>query len=656
MLHRLTLSSKILGAVLLALCLVSIFLATSSRAVYQERPVSPAETIIDSNITADTTWTLANSPYHITDNIEIEPGVTLTIEPGVEVWIGEKIYVHVREGASIIAKGTPTQHITIDRYIDPVTHLGPRWRKIWFHDNTTSYFRYVDFAYGGAAANSDDTILHFEGSGTHVLNNCQVRASKQQGIVAQGSPLNVTVAGTLFQDNGRRAIMTDSGANVVVTGSTFNMEGHIAIYLRDKGNPATITVSDSNILTDGSNFAVYNEVYLNGGSTRIDARNNWWGQASGPYAGAVTAGVDYSPWRTTEAPRAGITTPPNAAFTVDPDPTTPRPPGTVYTFDASGSTDVEDYTASLEVCWDWDNDGTCDTAYSTTKTATHGFDATGGYTQTVRLVVRDTDGDTGEATQDILVQQPPTAVFTFTQPTWAQVDFDASGSTDLEDDPSELQVAWDYQGDGGLDTGYSATKTSTYTYPHLGRYWPTLYVKDTDNLTGTLRKSVDIVPPTTAVSITGNGGTLDSVDHTVQVAMYTDTVGGGVISNGLVITHTPWLILPHDGLTGTFTYQGFNLSAQSLADGQPINEISGTYTITILYNQDDYFAKVLRLPFEDRLKLYRWAPSNPGLWTPVDFTLDTTADQLVATTDSFGDFALVLDISRVYLPLVTRSN
>jgi hypothetical protein len=139
----------------MAFCLMSGFLATPSQAVYQEHPAAPAETIIDSNITTDTTWTLANSPYHVTNNIEVNAWVTLTIEPGVAVWIGEKLYLHVREGASIIAKGTPTQHITIDRY---KPDQGPRWRKIWFHENTTSYFRYVDFAYGGAAANSDDTI------------------------------------------------------------------------------------------------------------------------------------------------------------------------------------------------------------------------------------------------------------------------------------------------------------------------------------------------------------------------------------------------------------------------------------------------------------------------------------------------------------------
>lgn len=765
MLHRFTLVSKRFGALLLAFCLVSGFLATSSQAIFRERLAAPTETIINSNITTDTTWTLANSPYHLTNHIEVNAGVTLTIEPGVEVWIGEKFYVHVREGASIIAKGTPTQHITIDRYIDPITQLGPRWRKIWFHENTTSYFRYVDFAYGGAAANSDDTTLHFEGAGTHVLNNCLVRASKQQGIVASGGSLNVTVAGTLFQDNGRYPIIADSGANVAITGSTLQAGDSHAIFLRTRTVPATITIADSNLFSDVPFTTIQNDMYS---SACINAQNNWWGAANGPYDGSsvsdacglgsnggggswVSNGADYRNWLTAEAPRAGITTPPNATFTITPDPTVVQPPGTEYTFDASDSTDVEDYTSSLEVCWDWDDNGTCDTAYLTTKTTTHVF-AAGAAMQTVRLVARDTDGLTSEATQDVVLNSPPTAAFTvnpdpatplledtvytfdastssdveddpadlnvcwdwdnsgdctdysttktathsfayadgavqtvrlvvrdigsltgemtktihilqnlpptatfiFTQTAWSQVYFDASASADDCDAQAVLQVAWDYEGNG-QDTGYSITKTTSYTYPHLARYWPTVYVKDTTDRVGTSRQPLNIVPPTATTTITGSGDVLTSTDGTVQIAVYTDTVGGEVISNGLVITHTPWLTLPHDSLTGTFTYQGFNLSAQSLLTGsQPIDEISGTYTITISYDYD-YFANVLHLPFEDQLELYHWSGAD-AFWMPVTSTLNTAANQLVATTGFFGDFALVMDVCRIYMPLIAREN
>ena len=652
--YRLTLSSKRLGILLLALCIGSLFLTTPGQAADQNHPTAPTETIIDSDITQDTTWTLANSPYRVILDIYVEPGITLTVEPGVTVYFGKNCRIHVGRdgtgGASIIAKGTPDQHITFTRYEDSY-----RWKNIRHYEGSSSYYRYVDFYWGGET----EAILYYNGTGTHVLNHCEVQYSNRQGIVAIGSGLDLRIAGTLIRKNKRWGILTDSGANIHITGSEFYTDDDIAIYHRDEGVPSTITVNNSNFLTHPSYYAVWNEM---SGSV-INAQSNWWDAADGPNDGSdtsgsgckVTSGVDYSNWLSAEVdPLVGITTPPTATFTVSPDPTVPQSPATVYTFDASGSTDAEDYTSSLEVCWDWSNSGTCDT-WSTTRTTTHSF--SGGGVQTVRLVVRDTDGDTDEATQDVHTGNLPVPAFTFTPTIWSQVVFDASASSDVETDVLQLQAGWDWEGNGIWDvTGVGVTEIQTHTYSHLGRYWPTLYVKDTDNLTDTLRKSVDIIPPATTVTITGSGGTLDSVDQTVQVAVYTDTVGGDVISNGLAITHNPWLTLPHSSLADPFLYQGFSLSAWSVGDDQPINEISGTYTITISYDCD-YFADVLRLPpFEHQLRLYRWDSGTPDFWTLVDSALYATTDQLVATTGFFGDFALAMDVRRVYLPLVARAN
>lgn len=760
MLHRSTFPSKAIHILLLALCIAVVPMGTSSQAFYPEGPAAPTETIIDSNITTDTTWTAANSPYHVTEEVYVMPGVTLTIEPGVTVWIGDGLKIHVGNesgGATLIAKGTPSQPISFDRYIDPETGKGPRWKKIHLHPNSTSYFRYAEFAYGGASSN-ESTILHYEGPGTHVLNNCAVRKSKLQGIVAQGGSLDLTVAGTVFEDNGRRSLQVDTGASVTITGSTIDTGDRIAIYLRDRdGTPSTIIVNDSNILSDGSNFAVYNEMP---DTAAINAEDNWWGDPDGPDSSSVTAGVDYDPWRTSEAPLVGITTPPVATFTVSPDPTVAQPPGTVYTFDASGCTDDEDYMASLEVCWDWENSGYCDT-YTTEKVTTHSFDAASGASQIVRLVVRDTDGLTSEATREIvlnsppsalftvspdpntarpagtvytfdasaswdkedpksslqvcwdwnndgacdttytvdktaehsftnddvpeqtvrlvvrdtggatgettkvvkvLANQPPTAVFTFSQPTWdqagARVDFDASGSTDDFNDPSELQVAWDYEGDGE-HAAYSYDKTASYTYTHLGRYWPTLYVKDTTDLVGTLRRALDVIPPATGpLTLTVDDRTLESADKSVMVEVAPDTGGTLLLPEyGMVITYTPWLTCPYGTMPpGAFLYQGFNLSARSLADGQPIDEVTPPYTITVSYDYD-YLAKVLHLSFEDNIALYRWddTGTTPS-WALVTATLKAAEDQLVATTSFLGDFALTMETQSIYLPLVIKNH
>jgi len=71
-----------------------------------------AQTNVSGGIYNNTTWTLANSPYIVTDTIVVFPGVTLTIDPGVTVKFADGKFVEVRQG-SLIATGTSADSITI---------------------------------------------------------------------------------------------------------------------------------------------------------------------------------------------------------------------------------------------------------------------------------------------------------------------------------------------------------------------------------------------------------------------------------------------------------------------------------------------------------------------------------------------------------------
>jgi hypothetical protein len=79
-------------------------------------------------------------------------------------------------------------------------------------------------------------------------------------------------------------------------------------------------------------------------------------------------------------------TAPNGEFTID-------PPagivGTVFEFDASGTTDDNDPIGSLLFRWDWNSDGNWDTSWSSSTTATHSYSAGGAYSVSVQ--VKDTD-------------------------------------------------------------------------------------------------------------------------------------------------------------------------------------------------------------------------------------------------------------------------
>jgi hypothetical protein len=75
-----------------------------------------AQTLVSGGIYANTTWTLANSPYLMTGNTVVFPGVTLTIEPGVEVRVkengmsGTQFYLETRGTINMV--GTSDAPIT----------------------------------------------------------------------------------------------------------------------------------------------------------------------------------------------------------------------------------------------------------------------------------------------------------------------------------------------------------------------------------------------------------------------------------------------------------------------------------------------------------------------------------------------------------------
>ena len=184
---------------------------------------------------------------------------------------------------------------------------------------------------------------------------------------------------------------------------------------------------------------------------------------------------------------------PTAFFTVYPESGNTE---TRFTFDASGCTDPEDPVTSLQVRWDWDNDGTYDTEYRTLKIIQHTFAQPGTYT--VVLEVIDTEGYGSTFTREIKVTNPntpPDADFTI-DPVIGKVGepvtFDASISSDLEDPLELLEVRWDWDNDNIYDTGFSLKKTITKTFSAPGSYIITLQVRDSGGLTDRRVKLVTI--------------------------------------------------------------------------------------------------------------------------------------------------------------------
>lgn len=255
-------------------------------------------------------------------------------------------------------------------------------------------------------------------------------------------------------------------------------------------------------------------------------------------------------------------TKPAASFTASPATGTTE---TVFSFNASGSTDKEDPTSALQVRWDWEDDGTYDTGFSTTKAATHQFGTVGQHT--VRVQVRDTGGLTCTVTRSITItggeeNQPPTAAFDVTPatgPTATVFSFDGSGSSDPEDSSGELQVRWDWTDDGTYDTGLSTGKTATHQYAAAGTYTIRMEVQDTGGLTDTA---------THTVTVTGGEPT------GVGVLFIHHSVGDDLVTRGNVRDHVATYNAEH-GTAIDFWDHGYN----SPGLRNPAGEFTGSYEI-----------------------------------------------------------------------------
>ncbi len=109
----------------------------------------------------------------------------------------------------------------------------------------------------------------------------------------------------------------------------------------------------------------------------------------GMLSDSVTCSVDVTPEQPNAPPTARLSiTPTTGDFT------------TLFTLDPTASTDALDDISYLEVCYDWDNSGDCDTSWKNASSVyQRTFDGLGP--KTIRIVIRDTGDLTDEASATI---------------------------------------------------------------------------------------------------------------------------------------------------------------------------------------------------------------------------------------------------------------
>lgn len=169
------------------------------------------QTIISTNITSNTTLTIDNSPYIITSSITVNPGITLTIENGVEIRFNQNISLQVRgemlaNGVVFTANGSSTKGFWDGIYVSNETF---EEGSITLDNCSIEYAKFINIRKGQLSINNS-LINNFSSYGIQI---------SSQGILNID---NTTISNTDYPlcFNGPGVI--NPGTNVVFSDNTNN--------------------------------------------------------------------------------------------------------------------------------------------------------------------------------------------------------------------------------------------------------------------------------------------------------------------------------------------------------------------------------------------------------------------------------------------------
>lgn len=287
--------------ILFAFVLVFSYLCTPQPAL--------AETTVSGPIISDTSWTTAGNPYHVTGNVFVPTGVTLTIQPGVIVKFDKGFKMQV-EGA-LIARGTSNARITFTS--SQAAPIPGDWDRIEFTANSVQSVVDSDGNYQSGSV-LQGCVVEYAGAtaeavtlqGT-LMDNCIVRYSYYVGVIAYGANYTTRtswVTNSLITENNTGVVLANSNiVNSTISNNKILRDGRTSIYLGSNttGVPGVKSLGLSKVVNnviannwkencwkDGAGLAVDVGGTVTGNVIRNNFIKNscWLGQANG--AGIAT--------------------------------------------------------------------------------------------------------------------------------------------------------------------------------------------------------------------------------------------------------------------------------------------------------------------------------------------------------------------------------
>ncbi|MEM2440329.1 MAG: PKD domain-containing protein [Candidatus Bathyarchaeia archaeon] len=180
-------------------------------------------TYVEGPISVDTVWTLAESPFIVAQNVTIRRGVTLTIEPGVEVRFGGGPFTIIVNG-TLVARGTEEKPIRFTS--NKESPEAGDWATIYFNGTgqSPSILENCIIEYGVDGVMVKDGVLTVQKS--------IIQFNAMSGITILGG--SVTVRQTTMQDNKDGVVIL--GGNTVLQNNTVMLNENGVILQGDLSN------------------------------------------------------------------------------------------------------------------------------------------------------------------------------------------------------------------------------------------------------------------------------------------------------------------------------------------------------------------------------------------------------------------------------------
>lgn len=275
---------------------------------------SGCTTPVSANISTNTNWTVAGSPYCLTANVDVNTSAALTIDAGVVVLVSPTFKLTITSGSKLVSNGTSVAPVIFTS--SSISPTAGEWKGILFatgaigsgiasdnYTGTGSYLTYTVVEYAGPGITTNESLY---------LDNCTVRnnlssATNGAGISAAMSVgaqpvlknalvLNNTFSGTALAGGGiyatrRTAIYSSKFFNNMGTSAQNQILGG-ALWLGADNNLLSASTFDSNAVFSYMSNHKGGAVYLAGSFNTLSGNSftgNYVRLSNSAYAGIIYA-------------------------------------------------------------------------------------------------------------------------------------------------------------------------------------------------------------------------------------------------------------------------------------------------------------------------------------------------------------------------------